>query len=417
MTTEYEPGAAENAAQSPRTVSRGQQIQKISFIGIDSLYLVVEYPHDDLFKFWSAEVTDFSDPRLHEGLPYAHGVLRRGGLGYKLSVWDEDARLFMTDRVNDTLAGTGAEGQGMGVMLQLGPLWLRKFGEIGGTFAPEMLKECALGELMFFGMLNPEQYPIRINRLDVTLDLLGLDGPTVCAYDWANQWVGYTRFRGNHFDTKTGDFEGLTVGTSAGGVSLRIYDKVRESRKRGKHTFWCSVWGLPEEHDQSVMRLEWSVRCYQARFVNLRYLSELTFDRFLALLNYVLLKWGQLREPLAEDVNRSRWPLAPLWAEVVHLVDEWSFHYDQVAERRYFFEPDISDVYLNALAGWLAGLLDRIAFDNGQSAPVTLDQGLAYLQLRGFGAGTIQEKAGKKWEIFSRLASRSLPPRPAGEEG
>jgi hypothetical protein len=143
----------------------------------------------------------------------------------------------------------------------------------------------------------------------------------------------------------------------------------------------------------------------------------LTFDRYVALLNYVLLKWGQLRQPLDEDVNRSRWPLAPLWAELIQLVDEWSFHYDQIASRRYFFEPDVSDAYLNVLEGWLAGLLVRIGFENGQPGPVTFQQALDYLHVRGVSIGEIQQRAGKKWEVFAQLASRSLPPRPAGEEG
>ena len=35
----------------------------------------------------------------------------------------------MTDRVEEMLIGGPSEGQGMGVMLQLGPKWIRQYGE------------------------------------------------------------------------------------------------------------------------------------------------------------------------------------------------------------------------------------------------------------------------------------------------
>jgi hypothetical protein len=124
MTTEYAPGAGDESAPKPQTVARGLKLQ-VGFLGLDSLYLVLEYPHADVFQKWASAINnDINDVRLNDGVAYDDMVIRRGGLGYKLSVWDGDARLFLTNRVEEKLAGTSAEGQGMGVMLQLGPKWL-----------------------------------------------------------------------------------------------------------------------------------------------------------------------------------------------------------------------------------------------------------------------------------------------------
>ena len=114
---------------APRPVSRGAVLQN-GFLGLDSLYVVLEYPAADVFQFWRSFIGDLDNARLHGGIVVDDFVVRRGANGYKLSVWDGDARLFLTDRVESLLAGTDAEGQGMGVMLQLGPKWLRENGDI-----------------------------------------------------------------------------------------------------------------------------------------------------------------------------------------------------------------------------------------------------------------------------------------------
>ena len=87
---------------------------------------------------WAQGVSDLGDPKLYEGIPFDGMVLKRGAQGYKLSVWDGDARLFLTDRVADKLQGTKHAGQGMGVMLQLGPKWLKQHGN---PWSPNTLRE------------------------------------------------------------------------------------------------------------------------------------------------------------------------------------------------------------------------------------------------------------------------------------
>lgn len=397
-----ETGAGAGPAQDPRPVSRGLKLQLL-FLGIDSLYLVIEYPHADLFEQWSAAVKDLADPRLHEGIAYEGLVLRRGGLGYKLSVWDGDARLFLTDRVNDTLADTPSAGHGMGAMLQLGPKWLRRFGDV---VTDKALKANVLGQLLLFGMQHPEQYPIRLNRMDLTADVRGLKVGDLPVHTWREQWVGYARPRSAHFAPRTGAVEGLAVGSSEGSVRFKVYDKVAESWKDGDYGFWCSVWGVPEGGHGDVARFEWSVRCYDARFARLRYLSDLTFERFVALLNYVSLKWGRLCIPQPGDQTPTRWPLAPLWAELRRLIEGWSLQYAEVARRDYDFEPDVKEEYLRFVTGTLAGLQVRVGYERGQGGPASLAQALSFLHREGHTVGEMELKARKKWQVFARLAGR-----------
>lgn len=407
-----ETDAGGGPAQNPRPVSRGLK-PVIGFIGIDSLYLVVEYPHADIFERWSVAVKDFADPKLHEGIAYEGLVLRRGGLGYKLSVWDGDARLLITDRVNDKLEDTPSEGHGMGVMLQLGPQWLRQFGEHEGLFAENRLKRNIAGQLMLFGMEAPEKHRARINRMDLTIDLLGLDVQSLSLDEWRANWVGYAKPKGMYFCAKTGAIEGFAVGTSQGSVRFKVYDKVAEARRLGKYGFWRSVWGLPKPEEGQdlpevpVARFEWSVRCYQARFANLRYLEDLRFDRFVALLNYVSLKWGRLCVPRGDEDHKANWPLAPVWALLRELVDDWSLHDERVAVREYVFDPDIKEEYLRFVSGTLAGLQVRVGFDRGKDGPASLAQVLSYLHQEGHTMEEIAERAARKWEVFSGLARRS----------
>jgi hypothetical protein len=403
MTTEYQPGAEEGSAPKPRPVARGLELQ-VGFLGLDSLYLVLEYPHADVFQKWASAINnDVNDVRLNEGIPHDDMVIRRGGLGYKLSVWDGDARLFITNRVEEKLIGTSAEGQGMGVMLQLGPKWLRQFGE---AFAPNIMKGNILGQFILFGIKDPETYQIRINRMDITLDVLGLAIGTFSLDEWMNHWIGYATQKHFHVSSQTGRLEGLSIGTSGGSVRFKAYDKVIESTKRGTSRFWRSVWKLGDEELVPVTRFEWTIKCYAARFANLRHMSDFTFEKFLALLNYVTLKWGSLRIPQGDDTNQTRWPLAPLWVELRRLIDDWSFNFEGYARRDYDFTPDLNDAYLRSLAGWLAGLQVRAGLEDDSDGPASLARGLSVLAKEGYTPLDIQKKAEEKWAVWSRLAGK-----------
>jgi hypothetical protein len=276
---------ADQSENDPHPVSRGSKIQ-LGFLGIDSLYLVLEYPYLDVFNRWSVLVPDTTDPRLHDGIPFDDFLVRRGGLGYRLSIWEGDARLFITNRVTEQLKATSSTKQGMGVMLQLGPKWLLQYGDF---LSPETLSRNIHAQFAVFGVQSPEQFPCRLNRMDITADVLGLNVADLSMDEWRDNWVGFASPRDFHIAHETRRLEGLSVGSSEGVVRFKIYDKVAESKKRKTSGFWRSVWGEDETEDISVARFEWSIKCYAGRFGNIRYLSDFTFDGFLKLLNYVSL--------------------------------------------------------------------------------------------------------------------------------
>ncbi len=376
-----------------RPVSRDVKLQSV-FLGLDSLYIVLEYPHSNVFDFWSTHITDFHDPRLYEGIPFEDFLIRRGGLGYKLSVWDGDARLYLTDRVGDNLKGSDSDGQGMGVMLQLGPKWLHLFGDI---LSARRLQNNIFAQLIAFGVQSPENFPVRLNRIDIALDVLGLRVIDQKIDEWRDQWVG--RAQQKHFyDSRSGKLEGFAVGSSSGAIRFKVYDKVAESKKRGTSRFWRSAWGVSEDEDIAVARFEWTIKAYGGRFKGMRYLSDFSFHGFMDLLNYASLKWGRLCIP--DGGNQTRRDLAPLWIEIRRLIEEWTFNYDGIASRDYDFRPDLKKAYLKSVSGWLAGLMARAGIEQRKDKPITLTEMIKLLRAEGLSPS---EKAKRKWDILTKL--------------
>ncbi len=383
---------------NPRSVSRGLKLQDV-FIAIDSLYVVVEYPHKDLFLKWVSRVGDLNDIRLYDGIAHDDFVIRRGLIGYKLSIWQEDARLLLTDRVDESLVGTVHEGHGMGVMLQLGPKWLRRYGDQGTMYL--MLN--ILAQLHLMGVKEPEKYPIRLNRVDVNIDAFGLKVSDFSTDEWRKGWVGFAKKMTFHTAARTRDLQGLSIGSSEGAVRFKIYDKVLESAQRGTSRFWRSVWGVAEDAEIDVARFEWSIKCYEAKFHNIQYLASFTEENLRRLLNYVVFKWGRLCIPQADDTNQSRWPLAPIWEDIQAIVTDWNMEIDELAHRDYDYRNDLSPAYINSLGGWLAGSMVRVGLEQEEEKPVDLTAVLIYLQENGLTLPEISKRATDKWQVKSKL--------------
>ncbi len=289
----------------------------------------------------------------------------------------------------------------MGMMLQLGPKWLHQFGR---AFAPNSLRRHVQGQLTWFGMELPDRYPMRINRLDIALDVLNLAVSTFSIPDWLEGWVGYAKPKDFHFDSRSGKMTGFHVGSYKGNTSLKVYDKVLESQQGGDSRFWRSVWDVGEDEDVDVTRFEWTFRCYAGRFARMRYLADFSFEKFLGLLNYAAWIWGSLRIPQPGDTSKHRWPYAPLWLDVLRFIDDYSMHAEDLVRPVYHLSPDIKPDYLNSLAGWLAGLQAREAVEKGKDGPVSLAAALSRMAQEGYTIDDIMERAWKKWQVFSRLA-------------
>jgi hypothetical protein len=381
---------------NPRSVSRGLKLH-LGFLGIDSLYLVIEYPHLDVFSYWAAIVRDEGNPSLNTGIPYGNFLIRKGALGYKYTIWSGDARLLITDRVTENQKDNNSVAQGMGLMLQLGPKWLRLYGDID---SPDNLSQHIYAQLKLFGVSNPELYAIRLNRIDITADVLNLDVATFSMDEWRDNWVGYAVQKQFYLSSQTGQLEGLAIGSSKGVVRFKVYDKVAESRQRGTSGFWHSVWGVDEQDDISVARFEWSIKCYAGRFGEMRYLADFSYERLLQLLNYVSLYWGRLCIPQEDDSNQTRWPLHPIWERLRELIDESTSYYTERAKREYDYRPDLNDDYLKAVTGWLGGFMARVGIERGLDSPAGLDTSLRLLHSEGH---SLHKKASDKWHILSKL--------------
>ena len=365
-------------------------------LGLDSLYIVLEYPSKDVYQTWFREVAHLDKEQLRAGVPVGEFLVRFGGNGYPISIWDGDARLFLTDRVNEELVGTPFEGRGQGMMLQLGPKWLASYGTVTNA---QKLIENIFAQFVWFGVEAPANYSARLNRLDIALDVHDLAIKDFSIDQWRHGWVSMAQSRKFYDAPRTGELEGFSIGSAKGAVRFRSYNKVTESRKDKDHRFWCSVWGIDEEADIPVTRFEWSTRPFEARFTELRYLTDFNYVRYRELLNYVSFQWGRLCIP-QEDENRSRWPLAPVWAELRQMIDEWTYPTDEVARRAYDYRPDLSDLYLKTVAGWLSGFMARVGVERGQDIPVTVSEAIETLHAEGL---SLPAKAHEKLEVLIRL--------------
>lgn len=383
---------------NPRTVSRGLKLQNV-FLGVDSLYLVIEYPHIDVFHHWTKNIRDLQDKRLFDGIPNGDMLLRRGGLGYKLSVWKGDSRLFITDRVDDSLVNTGSAGQGMGLMLQLGSKWLRQFADFTSY---ETLSASIYPLLSEFHVENAEKYPIRINRIDVALDVGSLPVALFSVDEWRHGWVG--RASGKHFydDSSTGNLSGLAIGSSQGAVRFKVYDKLLESQKSNDFMFWLSVWEVDfsELDYPAIARFEWTIKPHGAKFIGMQYLTDYSFDGLKELINYVTQKWGRLCVPQSGK-NKSRWETHPLWVQVRRMmIEEWDIDHVGIAQRDYHISPDLNPAYMNSVTGWIAGLMARVGLAMDKDEPADIYDAVMMAQAH---SEPIQDKAEKKWEVLSRL--------------
>ncbi len=76
------------------------------------------------------------------------------------------------------------------------------------------------------------------------------------------------------------------------------------------------------------------------------------------------------------------------------------------AKRVYQVKPEISDAYLSALVGWLAGAQARIGLAMGAESAATLDEALMWLLKRAISLGALQVKADTKHEVLRILMGK-----------
>lgn len=112
---------------------------------------------------------------------------------------------------------------------------------------------------------------------------------------------------------ENGTAQTFTFGKSD--IVLRIYDKIAEIAQQSDKVWFFQLWGETEH----VWRIEWQVRKEVLRRFGLRTFDDL-FTGQGDVLRYLATEHDSLRIK-AEDSNRSRWPIHPLWQDLLAQIE------------------------------------------------------------------------------------------------
>jgi hypothetical protein len=345
------------------------------------MYIHMKYPNKDVFEKWYFHVKDIDSRKVNQGIVVGDYVVKGGGSGYKVSVWFHDARVFLTDQVDEKCG----EGYGMGIWIQLGPKFLLEHINNLQHAVNEFLADVGI----------QGDYPISITRIDIAVDLLGFSLQDQNIQEWKEGWVGRSKPSGVFYNSRTGKLETIYVGSRKSPVFLRIYDKLAQSLVDGDYGYWKDVW---KGFEGPVTRIEWEVKPKDGNFSN--DLKE--FDRFNGfsvreLLNY-LLDWGRLCIPDSADVNRNRWEDSSFWKEVRELVKEFCKEINWPSSRYGKEFHGVSVAYIRSVSGTISGAMARLG--GNEPDVVGLFNGLAE---NGEPLEKINKKAKLKAEIYKRL--------------
>lgn len=146
-----------------------------------------------------------------------------------------------------------------------------------------------------------------------------------------------------------GKTNGLVYGK--GETILRIYDKVLEIAEQSGKVWLFQLWGGLSEN---VWRIEWQTRQTPLRRFGIR-----TFDDLISLqgdlLRYLVTQHDSLRIQ-TEDSNRSRWPVHPLWQDLIERIK----HFECQGVHRVVNAQEVLRQRLMRIAISLYGNLKRI---------------------------------------------------------
>lgn len=353
-----------------------------NFINLDTLYLYVKYPKLDVFKKWYSLIEGVDYQKLKAGIPAGEFVLKTGANLYKFSVCQHDARVFLTDRV-DELVG---ENNGSGIWVQLGPKFLVHHVTDLHTAIYSLLDDIGV----------QGNYPISITRLDLAMDLTGVSIQSLNLNEFQHGWVGRSKVSAVYFNSRTGAMETINVGSRKSSIFLRIYDKVAQSIVDGDIEYWRDIW---KGYLGPVTRVEWEIKPKAGNFdLDLKEFDK--FDGFSvrSLLVY-LLEWGRLCVPDDDDTNNRRWNETDFWKDVRKRAAEWLLGVDVPVSRFGKEFHGISEAYIKQFAGNLSGALARFGTD-GKPSWINLLDGLAD---HGIPQEKIIKKAEQKAAVISRM--------------
>jgi len=350
-------------------------------VSVDTLYLNVRYPREDVFQRWYPVIKDMEPRRLKSGIPSGDFVVKGGVGGYKVSVWSHDIRAFMTDQVDENIG----DGLGMGTWIQIGPKFLL-------DHPPGYeLREAVRDFLQQIGVRG--DWPIRITRIDVAIDLLGMDMDDQDIQLWREGWVGRSGVSSIYINPRTGMLETINIGSRKSAIFLRIYDKVAQAVAEGDIEYWRDVWN---GYSGPVTRVEWEVKPKRGGFKEFEEFNHLCELLVVSLLNY-LVEWGRACNPNRDDMNNRRWEASEFWKQVLSVAEDWGNGINWPTSRMGKEFKGISESYLRGVAGTVSGAMARLNPENP-----SLFNMLSNLDEYGLGLRKIQKDAESKAEIIIR---------------
>lgn len=352
-----------------------------AFITLDTFYLHVKYPYRDVFDRWFSPVANLDYRILKQGQLVDDFVVRNGSSGYKVSVWDHDARAYLSEQVDEKCG----EGKGMGVWIQLGPKFLIEHSDN----LHQAVKEFAYS----IGILK--DYPISISRIDIAIDLLNVSMADQNVNTWSQNWVGRSKLSGVFYNSRTGILETLYIGSRKSPVFLRLYDKVAQSIAEGDIEYWKDVW---KGFEGAVTRVEWEIKPKDGNFSgDLKDFSLFNGFSIRELLNY-LMDWGRLCEPDPDDTNRRRWKDSEFWSSLRSIVELWADGITWPTSRFGKEFHGLSEAYIKFVSGTISGAMARFNEDNP-----TISELLTGLDSKGETWEKIKRKAESKASVIRKL--------------
>jgi hypothetical protein len=152
-----------------------------------------------------------------------------------------------------------------------------------------------------------QSQPERLSRVDYAFDY----HLTLIDFD-ENSFV--SRASKDSQYRKDGKVQTFKFGTEQ--VVLRVYNKVDEINEKSQKSWLFKLWGI----EQDVWRIEWQVRKDQLRSLGISSFESLN-ERQGDLLRLLVKEHTTLRIK-ANDTNRSRWSLHPLWLDLIEQVNQ-----------------------------------------------------------------------------------------------
>jgi hypothetical protein len=360
--------------------TKGKQMD--NFIYVDTLYLNIKYPKLDVYQRWLPLVEGVEFQKLKAGIIAGDFVIKGGASLYKFSVCQHDARVFLTERVDEKVG----EKKGAGIWVQLGPKFLIHHITDLHTAIKKLLEEIGV----------KGDYPINITRLDLAMDLTGFSIQTIKKEELQDGWVGRSKVSSIFFNSRTGLVETINIGSRKSPVYLRIYDKVAQAIAEGDIDYWRDIW---KGFIGPVTRVEWEVKPNDGNFgIDLKEFDKFNGFTIRELLIY-LLDWGRACIPDLGDSNNRRWKETEFWKEVRERAETWLLGVE-IPISRYGKEfHGISDQYITQFTGSLSGAIARFGIHNKPSWINLLDG----LESYGQPQEKIIKKAEQKAALFKKL--------------